>query len=170
MTVTDFGEAHFGSPSTRPRPGDSGGRQRDDDVLACRSHEVVLQPGARAGLSAHRRPDTLGQHDLPGLASRQQLGGADSCFSAEAAGHRRPLFPRPHRLCRGGRVADALTQDVLLAPIESSVIPLPHQIWALAGAMAMAWIRYLLADEVGLGRAERHESERSLRRQRTIAR
>ena len=26
------------------------------------------------------------------------------------------------------RVADALTQDVLLAPIESSVIPLPHQI------------------------------------------
>ena len=29
------------------------------------------------------------------------------------------------------RVADALTQDVLLAPIEASVIPLPHQIRAL---------------------------------------
>jgi SNF2 family DNA or RNA helicase len=52
----------------------------------------------------------------------------------------------------GGRVADALTQDVLLAPIESSVIPLPHQIWALARAMAMDSIRYLLADEVGLGK------------------
>lgn len=29
------------------------------------------------------------------------------------------------------RVADALTQDILLAPIESSVIQLPHQIRAL---------------------------------------
>jgi len=35
------------------------------------------------------------------------------------------------------RVADALTQDVLLAPIESSVIPLPHQIRALSRAIAM---------------------------------
>ena len=34
------------------------------------------------------------------------------------------------------RVADALTQDVLLAPIESSVIPLPHQIKALSRAIA----------------------------------
>jgi len=36
------------------------------------------------------------------------------------------------------RVADALTQDVLLAPIESSVIPLPHQIQALSRAIAGA--------------------------------
>jgi len=34
------------------------------------------------------------------------------------------------------RVAGALTQDVLLAPIESSVIPLPHQIQALSRAIA----------------------------------
>jgi hypothetical protein len=34
------------------------------------------------------------------------------------------------------RVADALTQDMLLAPIESSVIPLPHQIRALSRAIA----------------------------------
>jgi len=34
------------------------------------------------------------------------------------------------------RVADALTQDMLLAPIESSVIPLPHQIPALSRAIA----------------------------------
>jgi hypothetical protein len=33
------------------------------------------------------------------------------------------------------RVADALTQDVLLAPIESSVIPLPHKIRALSRAI-----------------------------------
>ena len=51
-----------------------------------------------------------------------------------------------------GRVADALTQDVLLAPIESSVIPLPHQIWAVSQATANNRVRYLLADEVGLGK------------------
>ena len=50
------------------------------------------------------------------------------------------------------RVADALTQDVLLAPIESSVIPLPHQIRALSRAIASDRVRYLLADEVGLGK------------------
>jgi superfamily II DNA or RNA helicase len=50
------------------------------------------------------------------------------------------------------RVADALTQDFLLAPIESSVIPLPHQIRALSRAIANDRVRYLLADEVGLGK------------------
>jgi len=50
------------------------------------------------------------------------------------------------------RVADALTQDILLAPIESSVIPLPHQIRALSRAIAGDQVRYLLADEVGLGK------------------
>ncbi|HOV87752.1 MAG TPA: helicase-related protein, partial [Syntrophobacteraceae bacterium] len=47
---------------------------------------------------------------------------------------------------------DALTQDVLLAPIESSVIPLPHQIRALSRAISNDRVRYLLADEVGLGK------------------
>lgn len=50
------------------------------------------------------------------------------------------------------RVADVLTQDMLLAPIESSVIPLPHQIRALSRAIAGDRVRYLLADEVGLGK------------------
>lgn len=55
-------------------------------------------------------------------------------------------------IAAGARVADALTQDVLLAPIESSVIPLPHQIRALSRAIANDRVRYLLADEVGLGK------------------
>ena len=55
-------------------------------------------------------------------------------------------------IAAAARVADALTQDVLLAPIESSVIPLPHQIRALSRAIANDRVRYLLADEVGLGR------------------
>ena len=50
------------------------------------------------------------------------------------------------------RVADALTQDVLLAPIETSVIPLPHQIRTLSRAISNDRVRYLLADEVGLGK------------------
>lgn len=45
------------------------------------------------------------------------------------------------------RIADALSQDVLLAPIESSVIPLPHQIKALSRAIAGDRVRYLLRKE-----------------------
>jgi len=55
-------------------------------------------------------------------------------------------------VAEAARVADALTQDVLLAPTESSVIPLPHQIRALSRAIFSDRIRYLLADEVGLGK------------------
>ena len=55
-------------------------------------------------------------------------------------------------IAAAARVADALTQDVLLAPIESSVIPLPHQIRALSRAIANDRVRYLLADGVGLGK------------------
>ena len=44
------------------------------------------------------------------------------------------------------RVADALTQDVLLAPIESSVIPLPHHIKVLSRAVSNDSVRYLLSD------------------------
>ena len=50
------------------------------------------------------------------------------------------------------RIADALAKDVLLAPIESSVIPLPHQLKALSKAVSGDRVRYLLADEVGLGK------------------
>jgi len=55
-------------------------------------------------------------------------------------------------IAAAARVADALAHDVLLAPIESSVIPLPHQLQALARAIANDRVRYLLADEVGLGK------------------
>lgn len=41
---------------------------------------------------------------------------------------------------------------VLLALMESNVIPLPHQIHALSRAISGDRVRYLLADEVGLGK------------------
>ena len=50
------------------------------------------------------------------------------------------------------RVEDALTGDTLLAPIGGSLIPLPHQIHALARATSGDRARCLLADEVGLGK------------------
>jgi superfamily II DNA or RNA helicase len=42
--------------------------------------------------------------------------------------------------------------NVLLAPMESNVIPLPHQINVLSRAISGDRVRYLLADEVGLGK------------------
>jgi ERCC4-related helicase len=50
------------------------------------------------------------------------------------------------------KLLDALEDDLLLAPIQSSVVPLPHQLYALNRAMSRDRIRYLLADEVGLGK------------------
>ena len=50
------------------------------------------------------------------------------------------------------RIADALSTDALLAPVESKVIPLPHQLHALSRAMSGDKMRFLLADEVGLGK------------------
>ena len=50
----------------------------------------------------------------------------------------------------GGRSAS--DGQVLLAPMESNVIPLPHQIHALSRAVSGDRVRYLLADEVGLGK------------------
>jgi hypothetical protein len=46
----------------------------------------------------------------------------------------------------------ATDSHVLLAPMESNVIPLPHQIHALSRAISGDRVRYLLADEVGLGK------------------
>lgn len=52
-----------------------------------------------------------------------------------------------------GRILDLLNDDKLLAPLDSAVVPLPHQIHALRRVMAdRARVRYLLADEVGLGK------------------
>jgi ERCC4-related helicase len=55
-------------------------------------------------------------------------------------------------LAAAAKVTAALAEDLLLAPIQASVIPLPHQLRALSKALAGDTIRYLLADEVGLGK------------------
>jgi superfamily II DNA or RNA helicase len=50
------------------------------------------------------------------------------------------------------RIIDTLERDALVAPTEGSIIPLPHQLHALQRAMSGDGVRYLLADEVGLGK------------------
>ena len=62
------------------------------------------------------------------------------------------LLHRLSYVSAGARIADALERDVLVAPLEGSVIPLPHQLLALQRAISGDRIRYLLADEVGLGK------------------
>lgn len=55
-------------------------------------------------------------------------------------------------IAAAARLADSLNQNLLLAPGTSRVIPLPHQIRALKTAVTSDRVRFLLADEVGLGK------------------
>jgi hypothetical protein len=55
-------------------------------------------------------------------------------------------------LATAAKIANVQQEDTLLAPIESNVIPLPHQLKALTKAMSQKQVRYLFADEVGLGK------------------
>lgn len=55
-------------------------------------------------------------------------------------------------LATAAKIANAQQEDTLLAPIESNLIPLPHQLKALTKAMSKKQVRYLFADEVGLGK------------------
>jgi len=59
---------------------------------------------------------------------------------------------RVRYLLMAARLSNLLTEDILLAPIDASVIPLPHQIKALRKAISRDRVRFLLADEVGLGK------------------
>lgn len=62
------------------------------------------------------------------------------------------LLDRLSYVSAATRIADSLERDALVAPLEGTVIPLPHQLLALQRAISGERIRYLLADEVGLGK------------------
>ena len=86
---------------------------------------------------------------IPSLATVERV-------SAESLSPKPPIQAyHPDRITyavAAARIADALTQDVLLAPLEAGVIPLPHQLYALTRAVTGDRVRFLLADEVGLGK------------------
>ncbi len=64
----------------------------------------------------------------------------------------RPTVEEILHTTAAAKLLDALEDNLLLAPIQSSVVPLPHQLYALNRAISRDRIRYLLADEVGLGK------------------
>jgi superfamily II DNA or RNA helicase len=70
----------------------------------------------------------------------------------DAIGNVQPSVDHVLHTVSAAKLLDALEDNLLLAPIQSSVVPLPHQLYALNRAMSQHRIRYLLADEVGLGK------------------
>lgn len=50
------------------------------------------------------------------------------------------------------KIKDEIAKKNILAPYESSLIPLPHQILVLEKVMQSAQNRFMLADEVGMGK------------------
>lgn len=50
------------------------------------------------------------------------------------------------------KIKSEVFKQSMLAPIESNIIPLPHQILALEKVMAGKFLRFLIADEVGMGK------------------
>lgn len=50
------------------------------------------------------------------------------------------------------KIRNEVFMQNMLAPIESNVIPLPHQILALEKIMSGQFLRFLIADEVGMGK------------------
>lgn len=50
------------------------------------------------------------------------------------------------------KIRNEIVTQNLLSPIESNIIPLPHQILALEKVMSGQFLRFLLADEVGMGK------------------
>ena len=67
-------------------------------------------------------------------------------------GDQAPSLDHLSYVAAAARILDAMERDALIAPLEASVIPLPHQLYALQRAMSGDRVRYLLADEVGLGK------------------
>ena len=92
---------------------------------------------------------TVYQVWIPRLATVERVP-ADSLLPAQPT--KATGLDRITYAVAAARIADALTQDVLLAPLEAGVIPLPHQLHALTRAVTGDRVRYLLADEVGLGK------------------
>ena len=50
------------------------------------------------------------------------------------------------------RIKNEIESQSILSPYESNVVPLPHQILALEKVMNGPYCRFLIADEVGMGK------------------
>ena len=50
------------------------------------------------------------------------------------------------------KIKSEMYKQSMLAPMESNIVPLPHQILALEKVMSAQLLRFLIADEVGMGK------------------
>lgn len=55
-------------------------------------------------------------------------------------------------LAVAAKIRSEIFNQAMLAPLESNIIPLPHQILALEKVMSGQYLRFLMADEVGMGK------------------
>jgi SNF2 family DNA or RNA helicase len=72
--------------------------------------------------------------------------------SSDSTADQKTLVPELRFAAALGKVADLINDEKLLSPIDSAVTPLPHQIKALKKLLGRDRVRFLLADEVGLGK------------------
>ncbi|HQN09162.1 MAG TPA: helicase-related protein [Thermoanaerobaculia bacterium] len=99
-------------------------------------HELWGQTVYEAWSVEERRPLRLAENELTWKAPAGFRSSAHFVTFAAAA----------------GRIADALGREELVSPFSAPVLPLPHQLYAVSRALSGERIRYLLADEVGLGK------------------
>ena len=64
----------------------------------------------------------------------------------------KPTLPGIRFTALACKIKDEISKKSILAPYESSLIPLPHQILVLEKVMKSGHNRFLLADEVGMGK------------------
>ncbi|WP_053959402.1 DEAD/DEAH box helicase [Sulfobacillus thermosulfidooxidans] len=99
-------------------------------ILDC--HTVFGQKTCQIWLPNEERVITVREEDF---GDAPHLSLAEICYRALA-----------------GRIIQALNQDVLLAPLEGQIEPMPHQFAVLERVIYGGQGRLLLADEVGLGK------------------
>ncbi len=103
------------------------------------------------------RVQVIGKEDLWGYVSYQVYEPVSQTvyrisgeyLSSQPAGDCSVAYVR--YMAALARVKQALAES-MIADLNESVLPLPHQLYALNRAVAGKNIRYLLADEVGLGK------------------
>ncbi|HZU11447.1 MAG TPA: helicase-related protein [Chloroflexota bacterium] len=86
---------------------------------------------------------------LPAEDRLERLPASGVCLPDEST---LPPASQISYVAAAARILDATQRDEILAPLQASVIPLPHQIHALKRAITGDDVRFLLADEVGLGK------------------
>ena len=82
--------------------------------------------------------------------SFEQVLRADLEEEDDARGEKGMAYVRYKAIA--ARIKEEIAQKRLLAPYESSLIPLPHQILVLEKVMQGVQTRFMLADEVGMGK------------------